>query len=565
MCGILGGNLFDDEDRITKGLQSMMHRGTDGNVIFSFKDNMYLSHNRLSIQDLSEIANQPLVSDDSRYYLAFNGELWKTSFEKFDKKLRKKYNFKTTNSDSELLLYYLIDNLKNIPLALKELDGMFCFALYDSEMDITYLGRDFIGRLPFYYTMMNDRFAFSSEAKGLVIGLDLPYYKLDVRSKKYKVKEYKDKENIHPIEPGTLLTFKPSKTYKQRYELTKTKWFEFKEEYNKKNQQYYTRTESEFRNFDRQDKGLDYYVNGFRGVLETAVDNETISDVPICTILSGGIDSTIITYLLSKKFPNLEAFVVNVNRRRNSKVKDDLYYARMAAKEFGIKLNVVSVDRDDIEKVLKESIWATESHKWTQIAPAVAQLFLSWEIRDRGFKVVFGGEGADEIFASYGDVKRFCWNKPIEWHKRRVNLVQNLYKNNLIRTNKAMMYGGKVELRTPFLNKEVIDFGLRIPTKYRDENYNKRKKIDVLSTKVIDGNIMKFVLRKAFEGEISDELVWRPKKTFQVGCHTDYLKKEQDKLDDYFQKLFVDRDIEPDFLYRSLGHTQSRINIEIKT
>ena len=171
--------------------------------------------------------------------------------------------------------------------------------------------------------------------------------------------------------------------------------------------------------------------------------------------------------------------------------------------------------KEDIQNNLKESIWASETHKWTQVSPAVAQLFLSWEIRDKGYKVVFGGEGADEIFASYGDVKRFCWPDPLAWHQKRVNLINNLHKNNLIRTNKAMMYGGKVELRTPFLNKEVIDFGLRIPTRYRDEADGK-------------GNIMKYVLRKAFEGEISDELLWRPKKTFQQGCHTDYLKKEQD-------------------------------------
>jgi len=76
---------------------------------------------------------------------------------------------------------------------------------------------------------------------------------------------------------------------------------------------------------------------------------------------------------------------------------------------------------------------------------------------------------------------------------------------------------------------------------------------------------MKFILRKSFEGEISDELVWRPKKTFQVGCHTDYLRKEQDKLDDYFEKLFIDRAGVNSFSNRNIGHTQARIKIEIKT
>jgi asparagine synthetase B (glutamine-hydrolysing) len=197
MCGIIGGNLFQDEDKLTQGLQSMMHRGTDGNIIFSFKGGMHLSHNRLSIQDLSEVANQPMVSDDSRYYLAFNGELWKTSFDNFDKKLRDKYNFKTTNSDSELLLYFLIDNIDDLSSALNNIDGMFCFALYDSETDTTYLGRDFIGRLPFYYTVDNDRFAFSIRSVNtrirklytrlnLVIYLSLVHLKLTNKDTIYK-------------------------------------------------------------------------------------------------------------------------------------------------------------------------------------------------------------------------------------------------------------------------------------------------------------------------------------------------------------------------------------------
>ena len=114
MCGILGGNVFNDIDEVKNGLTSMFHRGTDGNSIFEFESGMYMTHTRLSIQDLSESANQPLVSSDGRYYLAFNGELWKSTFDRFDKPLRKKYNFKgfmVTNhqtNNSTLLLDLLL-------------------------------------------------------------------------------------------------------------------------------------------------------------------------------------------------------------------------------------------------------------------------------------------------------------------------------------------------------------------------------------------------------------------------------------------------------------------------
>ena len=563
MCGIIGGNKYKSVDNVKDGLKSIMHRGIDDNTIFSFDDRMYISHNRLSIQDISEEANQPMVSDDSRYYLAFNGELWKSSFVKFDKKLRKKYNFRTEKSDSELLLYYLIDNIKNLESSLRELDGMFAFALYDSKTDTTYLGRDFIGRIPFYYHYDGKQFGYCSEVKGLRVGLNTPYYKIDVKSKYHKMGDVKHKETIYPILPGHLITFKPHQFVPEDYEMVETIWYTFKDEYDKDKQSYYARDEKQFEHFESDDKGLAYYVDGFRKVLDEAVDNELISDVPVCTILSGGIDSTVITWLLSQKLPNVEAFVVNVNPIRKSKYKDDLHYAKMAAKEFGIKLHIVNVDRTDIEDYLKESIWASETFKWTQVSPAVAQLFLAREIQSKGYKVVFGGEGADEIFASYGDVKRFCWNQPFYWNQKRINLLNGLHKSNLVRTNKSMMYGGTVELRTPFLNKEVVDFGLQIPTKYRDENYEVRKEIEQKETVHGDGNVMKFILRKAFEIDISEELLWRPKKTFQVGCHTDYLKNEEPRMYDIFGDLFVKGKGYESFM-KKLGHTNARIKVEKK-
>lgn len=526
MCGILGGNIFKSSQNVKDGLHSMMHRGIDGNNIFSFSTGMKLAHNRLSIQDLSTNADQPMVSEDGRYYIVFNGELWKSTFEAFDEKLRNKYSFKTQNSDTELLLYFLIENKNNIIEAIKQLEGMFCFSFYDSKVDELILGRDFIGRLPFYYYHDGQYIAFSSEVKGLTTSLEeLKYFNIDKGSRFNST--YKTQEVIKSVKPGTILTYNSIGLIKEE------RFFDFKPEFNVNNKNsYYPRNEEDFKIYEGTDKGIEYYSQEFRNLLEEAVNDELISDVPICTILSGGIDSTVITYLLSKINPNIEAFVVNVQQKRQSQKKDDLYYARMAAKEFGITLHEVNVDREEIEEKLKESIWAVETHKWTQVSPAVAQLFLAEEINKKGFKVVFGGEGSDEIFASYGDVKRFCWPRPFDYHKRRVNLLNNLHKTNLIRTNKAMMYGGIVELRTPFLNKKLIDFGLKIPTRYRDENDG-------------EGKVMKYVLRKAFDGEISNELLWRPKKTFQVGCHTDFLKKPEwkEKIENYFEELFIDKKI----------------------
>ena len=537
MCGILGGNLFSSIDDMKDGLTSMMHRGSEGNTIISFKNGMKMAHNRLSIQDLSETANQPMVSECGRYYLTFNGELWKSTFDKFDKELRSKYNFKTNNSDSELLLYFLIDNCKNLKSKMNELEGMFSFAFYDREDDYLILGRDFMGRLPLYYYIGDGGFVFSSEVKGLTESIDyLEYYNIDKGSRFNSA--YKKQEKIEIVEPGTFIGFRKNNIHNQ-YIAHHVVWFDFKPNPFDINHPtgYYPKTNEELKVFEGEDKGIDYYSSEFKRLLEEAVEDEMIADVPICTILSGGIDSTIISYILSKKLKKqgkrLTAFVVNVNKNRKSNTKDDLHYARLASKLFDIDLIEINYDEIDVERKLIHSIWASETHKWTQVSPAVIQLGLAWRIRKEGFKVVFGGEGADEIFASYGDVKRFCWPEPIWYHQKRVNLLNSLHKTNLIRTNKAMMYGGEVELRTPFINKRVIDFGLRIPTKYRDENEGQGQK-------------MKFVLRKAFEkeiGSLNEELLWRPKKTFQVGAHSDFLKKQiwKDRIETIFRKLFIDK------------------------
>ena len=259
-------------------------------------------------------------------------------------------------------------------------------------------------------------------------------------------------------------------------------------------------------------------VKNIRKKIELAVDNELISDVPVCTILSGGIDSVIITYLLSKKVKNLEAFVVS--NGINEKKKDDLYYARKAAEFMKIPLNEIIIDDQYVMHNLRDAIYAVEDFKWVQVSPAVAQLPMSKAIHEKGYKVVFGGEGSDEIFGSYGHIFAFKWRDE-DYHKARIDLIDKLHEKNLVRTNKAMMYGGTVELRTPFLDKNFVEYGLGIPPQY--------KKID---------NHWKPLLREAFQGEIPDDILWRPKKTFQVGCHTDFLQDYKELMSGYFNDLF---------------------------
>ena len=118
-----------------------------------------------------------------------------------------------------------------------------------------------------------------------------------------------------------------------------------------------------------------------------------------CVIgISGGVDSTVITALLARRIAGVEAFVVNVGPP--SRRKDDLYFAKKAADHIGVPLHVVQVGREEADARLPEAVYAAEDRRWVQVAPTVAQLFLAGAIRERGYRVAFGGEGADELFAS---------------------------------------------------------------------------------------------------------------------------------------------------------------------
>ena len=469
MCGIAGGNLFTT-DTIKESLDDTKHRGYDAQLVYEDGDTN-LGHNRLSIQDLSENANQPFTDSTGRYTIVYNGELWKSML-KYRNELEKKYNFITENSDTELLLYMFIEYGVEV---FQILDGMFSFAIYDKQEQKIWMGRDWIGRLPFYYFHRKGKLAFSSERKGLTKSLD-------VRNKHIKV-----------VLPSHYYCF----DIKNKM-LDKAKYYSVPNRI--------------------VEEPKDEIVKNIREKIELAVDNELISDVPVCTILSGGIDSVIITYLLSKKVDNLEAFVVS--NGINDKKKDDLYYARKAAEFMKIPLNEVIIDDDFIMSNLKDTIYAVEDYKWVQVSPAVAQLPMSKAIHEKGYKVVFGGEGSDEIFGSYGHIFAWKW-KDNDYHEARIDLIEKLHEKNLVRTNKAMMYGGTVELRTPFLDKNFVEYGLGIPPQY--------KKID---------NHWKPLLREAFVGEIPDDILWRPKKTFQVGCHTDFLQNHKELMSGYFDELF---------------------------
>ena len=471
MCGIIGGNIYD-ESSIKEGLNKILHRGRDNSTIENVGD-FYFGHNRLAIQDLSNDANQPFWNEDKTVCLIYNGELWGS---KLTKQLKDKITipFRTT-SDTEIILNsYLEFGVDSF----RELDGMFSFCIVDTRNTTAYLVRDYIGELPFWYSIgkVTNKLAFCSEKKGLPLS--------DIYMKSVKT-----------VYPGTYVEY----NYKTLHHSINT----------------YYELPKEIIEDDR-----DSIIKNIRSLLEESVDVKMISDVPICTILSGGIDSVISTYLLSKKVPDLQAFVVSMGE--GDTISDDIKYARIAAKEFGVTLNEIILTEEDVKNSIDETLYVIEQARWQNVGSAIAQIALGKKINEMGYKVVFSGDLSDEIWGSYGHIQAYHYT-PETYDIARRKLIRDVHKTNFLTTNQSIMWGGTVEIRTPYSWRPFVEYSLNIPPLYQNENGH-----------------MKPMLREAFRGEISEELLWRKKVFFAKGARTADLvevRKEdmKNKLKESFQ------------------------------
>lgn len=486
MCGFVGGNVIQSAEELKFCLEIIVHRGRDFTGIYQ-DDLLLLGHNRLSIQDLSNLSNQPFISNSGNTVLVYSGELWE-GYKELKSKMCPEYNFKS-DSDTEFIvaLYekYGTDSFKM-------LDGMFSFVIYDKRALKLYLVRDWIGKVPFYY--------FQNKTGDIIFSNEIKAFS--------HLKDVKELSHlVNSVRPAHFFC----------YDL-KTKKIEVSE-YN--SIQYSENYGGEFDLTDSPDE----IAKNIRIKLELAVEKRLISDAPLCVLLSGGIDSVITTYLAKKFIPEIEAFTVSIG---DTGKKDDLYYARKAAEEFGIKLNEVILDPDQILETLDEIIYAIEDSDWRQIATAIVQIPLARDIGRRGFKVAIGGEGSDEVFASYADVEAYHYS-PEAYHKQRKKLIDNIHLTNLRRTNCAMLWGGTVEMRSPILDRDFVEYAINIPAHYawrfRDTDSKRTKPL----------------LREAFRGEISDELLYRKKVPTGEGAHSQDIIKQLIKKDkNNFIKKYYD-------------------------
>lgn len=456
MCGIVCTfNIKRSEEslrpQILKMSKTIRHRGPDWSGIFS-NDKAIMAHERLSIVD-PESGGQPLYSKDRKLVLAVNGEIY--NHREIRKHFEGKYEF-LTQSDCEVILALYREKGPNF---LEDLNGIFAFALYDIENNCFLIGRDHIGIIPLYQGWDKDgAYYVASELKAL--------------------EGYCNK--IEEFLPGQYF-YSPDEQ--------PTQW--------------YHRDWMEYDNV----KDNTSSVETLRKALEDAVERQLMSDVPYGVLLSGGLDSSIIS-AVAKKFaarriesgnkeeawwPRLHSFAIGLEG------SPDLAAARKVAEHIGSIHHEIHYTVQEGLDAIRDVIYHIETYDVTTVRASTPMYLLARYIKSMGVKMVLSGEGADEIFGGY----LYFHKAPNarEFHEETVRKLGKLHLYDCLRANKSLAAWG-VEGRVPFLDKEFLDVAMRL---------NPRDKM------ACNGKIEKHILREAFQDYLPREIAWRQKEQFSDG------------------------------------------------
>lgn len=386
MCGIAGirtakASPSIDSQKVHHAIGAIAHRGPDNQGFFN-SSNLALGHSRLSIIDPSELANQPMTFADERYVLVFNGEIY--NHRELRVELERGGTSFITNSDTEVLLHTLIKHGKN---ALTKLNGCFAFAFSDKQENTLLLARDRMGINPFWYATpgQDGSVCFASEMKALKhlipqVELNpeaLPFY-LRFNYLPTEVSFYKD---VHKLPPGHFL-------WAEGNRVTVEKWYDLA---------------STFQSEDQAPESL-------LKVLTDAVHDRLISDVPLGSFLSGGIDSSIVAALAAQAHPGIETFSVGFE---GGDLFDETHHAKLVADHIGSKHHSFNMNMEQLAE--EASQLAQSLDEPFADSSALPMSFLSRQTRQR-VTVALSGDGADELFAGYrkhrGHLKAVQWNSP---------------------------------------------------------------------------------------------------------------------------------------------------------
>lgn len=393
MCGILGTNFLSNNFK--SALELLNQRGPDfqNSVMI---DNKQFGHTRLAIIDLDEEANQPMIFDD--ILLVFNGEIYN-----YKELIHVEHLECKTSSDSEVLirLYqkYGFDFLN-------KLNGMFSFCIYDMKKELYFCARDRYGKKPFFYYFKDKKFIFSSSIKSILNLLDCKPNLNKVALSKYmqyfvSFGEDTFYQDIYKLEASTLLIYEPNKSS----ELQKKKYYKI--------------------NTYKAIKDEKQALNDIEELLFTSVEYRLNSDVEVASLLSGGIDSSLISALYTKiSGKKINTFSVGYAEYKNY---CELDFAQITASHINSNHNPVIINQKEYINHFEETLDMLEEPHGD--SAAIPLNILTKQIHKAGIKTVLSGEGSDEIFLGYDNYAKFL--KYYEFEKSLSN-EQNLFLNDII-------------------------------------------------------------------------------------------------------------------------------------
>ena len=496
MCGIV--SIFNIQEQTPelrqqalRMSQKIRHRGPDWSGIYC-GGSAILAHERLSIVD-PESGRQPLFSPDKKQVLAVNGEIY--NHQDIRSRFAGRYQYQT-GSDCEVILSLYREMRADTDFAtlifqgedavharicqmLEELNGIFAFALYDAEHDEFLIARDPIGVIPLYIGYDNDgKVMVASELKALEGQCD----------------------HYEPFLPGHYYY---NKTPGMKRYYTRD-WFEYASMQKKYNIDDSKKAAEQLAEAAPQEQAA---VEQIHDALEASVKRQLMSDVPYGVLLSGGLDSSVISAVAEKfsatrvenggetraYWPRLHSFAVGL------KGAPDLAKARLVAEHIGTVHHEINYTIQEGLDAIRDVIYFIETYDVTTVRASTPMYLLARVIRSMGIKMVLSGEGADEVFGGYlyfhkaPDTKAF--------HEETVRKLGKLYLYDCLRANKSLAAWG-IEGRVPFLDKDFLDVAMGM---------------NPVLKMCPDKTIEKKVVRDAFADLLPEEVAWRQKEQFSDG------------------------------------------------
>ncbi|MFZ3563148.1 asparagine synthase B [Tenacibaculum finnmarkense] len=462
MCGIVCAfDLKQPSDslrpQVLEMAKKIRHRGPDWSGVYS-DDKVIMAHERLAIVDPAS-GQQPLFSADKKLILAANGEIY--NHRELAKNLKNPYEFQTASDCEVILALYKEKGVDFVD----DLNGIFGFALYDVEKDEYFVARDHMGIIPLYIGWdQNGTFYVASELKALEGTC----------------------AKIELFPPGHYMSSKDGKFV-----------------------QWYKRDWEDYQAV----KDNETSISEVKEALEAAVHRQLMSDVPYGVLLSGGLDSSVISAIAKKYsqkriesddtsaawYPQLHSFSVGLDG------SPDLAAAQKVADHIGTVHHEIKFTIQEGLDAIKDVIYNIETYDITTIRSSTPMYLMARVIKSMGVKMVLSGEGADEIFGGY----LYFHKAPNaeEFHEETVRKLDKLHMYDCLRANKSLMAWG-IEGRVPFLDKEFMDVAMRINPQ----------------DKMINGQRMeKWVIRKAFEDMLPESVAWRQKEQFSDGVGYDWI------------------------------------------